>query len=142
MIMGIASLVFIPLLAIALVHFIWALGFNYPVKDEKTLAQTVAGFKDIEKMPPRIMSALVGAGILGAGIWVLAMADPMQSLTLTLGGAILALVFLGRGIFGYTKKWAELTPEQPFRTLDKKLYSPLCIAIGVGILSLVFWRVF
>ncbi len=140
--MGIAALVFIPLLAIALVHFIWALGFNYPAKDQKSLARTVAGFKGIEKMPPRIMSALVGIGILSAGIWVLAMADPMDSLILTLGGTILALIFLGRGIFGYTKKWAKITPEEPFRMLDKKIYSPLCIGIGAGILSLVFWRIF
>ncbi len=142
MIMGIASLVFIPLLAIALVHFIWALGFNYPVKDEKTLARTVAGFKDVKKMPPKTLSALVGAGVLGAGIWVLAMADPMDSSILTLGGAILALVFLGRGALGYTKKWEEITPEQPFRALDKKIYSPLCLAIGAGILFLTLWRIF
>ncbi len=138
--MGIASLVFVPLLSISLVHFVWALGFNYPVRDEKALARTVAGFKGIEKMPNRFLSALIGFATLFAGIWVLAMADPKESLILTLGGAILVLVFLGRGIIGYTKRWAELTPEEPFRTLDKKIYSPLCIFIGSGILFLVIWR--
>ena len=142
MISGIAALIFVPLLAIALVHFIWALGSTYPVKDSKTLAKTVAGFRDIEKMPPRILTAVVGLFILGAGIWVLAMADPMDSFTLTMGGIILTLIFLGRGIFGFTKKWAELTPEQPFRSLDKKLYSPLCVGVGIGILVIVLWRIF
>ena len=142
MIMGIAGLVFIPLLSVALVHFIWALGFNYPVKDEKILARTVAGFKGIEKMPPRFLSFLVGLGVLSAGIWVLAMADPAPNLVLTLGGVALSLGFLGRGFFGYTKRWAKITPEEPFRTLDKKFYSPLCIYIGVGILVLVVWRIF
>ena len=141
MIMGISSLVFIPLLAIAMVHFIWALGFNYPVKDEKILARSVAGFKGIEKMPPRFMSFLVGIGVLSAGIWVLAMADPAPNFILTLGGAVLALGFFGRGFFGYTERWAKITPEEPFRTLDKKFYSPLCIFIGAGVLFLVIWRV-
>ncbi len=142
MIMGISSLVFVPLLAIAIVHFLWALGFNYPVKDQKTLARTVAGFKDIEKMPPRLMSALVGIGVLSAGIWILAMADPAPNLTLTFGGIILAIIFLGRGLIGFTKKWAEITPEEPFRTFDRKFYSPLSIGIGLGTLILVLWRIF
>ncbi len=141
MIMGISSLVFVPLLAIAMVHFLWAFGFNYPVKDQKTLAHTVAGFKGNDTMPPRYISALVGILVLIAGIWVLAMADPAPSAILTSGGVVLTLVFLGRGVVGYTKRWAEITPKEPFRSLDKKFYSPLCLGIGVGILVLVLWRV-
>lgn len=141
MIMGIASLVFIPLLAISLVHLMWAFGSTYPVKSEKALAQTVAGFKGIEKMPPRLASFAVSAGALFAGIWALSMADPAPSSILTTGGIILSLVFLARGVFGYTKKWQALTPEEPFRAMDKKIYSPLCIFIGVGFLTLILWRV-
>jgi len=142
MIMGIASLIFVPMLAIAMVHFIWAFGFNWPVKDEKALARTVAGFKGIEKMPPRLLSAAVAIGVLFAGVWVLAMADPQPSFILSFGGAIIALGFFARGVIGYSKKWHEITPEQPFRKLDKKIYSPLCLFIGVGIFVLLLWRVF
>ncbi len=140
--MGIASLVFIPLLAISIVHLMWAFGSTYPVKSEKALAKTVAGFKGIEKMPPRLASFAVSVGTLFTGIWALSMADPAPSATLTIGGAILSLIFLGRGVFGYTKKWQALTPEEPFRSMDKKIYSPLCIALGLGFAFLVVWRMF
>ena len=47
-----------------------------------------------------------------------------------------ALVFLGRGIAGFTPAWRRLTPEQPFATLDVRYYSPLCLAIGTGFAAL------
>ena len=140
--MGISSLIFIPLLAISIVHLMWTFGSTYPTKSEKALAQTVAGFKGIEKMPPRLASLAVSIATLFAGIWALSMADPAPNTTLTLGGAILSLIFLARGIFGYTKKWQTITPEEPFRAMDRKIYSPLCIGLGLGFAFLVVWRVF
>lgn len=140
MIAGIASLVFIPLLAIAMVHFMWAFGSAWPAQDRKSLAHTVVGFKDIQHMPPRPLTALVAIMIFAAGIWALAMTDPNPSWLLTLVGAALSLVFLGRGIAGFTQKWRDLTPEEPFATFDRKLYSPLCIGLGLGFAFLAVWR--
>jgi len=140
MIAGISSLVFVPLLAVSLVHFLWAFGSNWPVNDQKTLARTVAGFKGIDHMPPRTVSASVAIAILFAGIWALFMSDPAPNHWLTLGGGAFALVFLGRGIAGFTKKWRALTPEEPFATFDRKLYSPLCLGVGTGFLLLTIWR--
>ena len=142
MIAGIASLVFIPLLSIAMVHMLWAFGSTYPVRDEKTLARTVAGFKDIEKMPPRPVSFFVSLLALGTGIWALALTDPAPSPILTLGGVLLTLVFLGRGIAGYTEKWRQMTPEEPFASMDRKIYSPLCLFIGTGFAVLTLLRLF
>lgn len=141
MITGIASLTFVPLLAIAMVHIMWAFGSTWPALDEKTLARTVAGFRDIENMPPRFMSAFVAIGVLTAGVWVLAMADPQESLLMTIGGAVFTAIFLGRGIISFTPQWREKTPEEPFRTMDRKFYSPLCIGIGLGFLVLTVWRI-
>ena len=142
MVAAIASLTFIPLLAISMVHLLWAFGLTYPAKDELTLARTVAGFRGIEKMPPRIASFGVAIATLVAGIWALALTDASPSLVLTGGGAVLALVFLVRGLVGFTRKWREMTPEEPFATFDRKLYSPLCIGIGLGFLVLTALRVF
>ncbi|MCF6326466.1 MAG: DUF3995 domain-containing protein [Devosiaceae bacterium] len=142
MLAGLASLIFIPLLAISIVHMAWAFGATYPVKDEKMLARTVAGFKNIEKMPPRLASFAVSLLAFGAGIWALALTDPNPSLLLTAGGVLLTLVFLVRGIIGYSKFWRELTPEEPFTSLDKKIYSPLFIFIGTGFLTLSALRIF
>lgn len=140
MISGIASLVFIPLLAISIVHLMWSFGSKWPAADEKALAQTVAGFKGVEKMPPRIVSFTVAVFIFFAGGWALFMTDPAPNNLLTLGGALLALIFLGRGIAGYTEQWRALTPEEPFATFDRKVYSPICLGVGSGFLFLTIWR--
>jgi hypothetical protein len=49
---------------------------------------------------------------------------------------MIGLVFLGRGIAGFTPWWRRLTPEQPFARLDQSLYSPLCLLIGLGFIVL------
>lgn len=140
MISGIASLVFIPLLSIFFVHIMWAFGSTYPVKDQKSLARTVVGFKGIEKMPPRLASFAVAIAVFAAGIWALAMTDTNPSMVLTLGGVVLALVFGLRGIVGFTPQWRAMTPEEPFAELDRRIYSPLCLCLGSGFAYLVYWR--
>lgn len=137
---GIASLIFIPLLAISMAHFLWAFGSTWPVQDHRTLARTVTGFRDAPGMPPRFISAAVAVLTLGAGIWALFMTDEAPNAVLTAGGVLLTLVFLGRGLAGYTPQWRELTPEEPFATFDTKLYSPLCIGLGLGFALLTYWR--
>ena len=140
MITGLSSLIFVPLLAVSMVHLLWAFGSAWPVNDEKILARTVAGFKNIEKMPPRLASLSVAVLVFGAGVIGLALSDPAPNLSLTLLGAASAMVFLARGAIGFSSKWAEITPEEPFRTLDRKVYSPLCLGIGACFLGLVLWR--
>ncbi len=142
MIPGIASLTFIPLLAISMVHMLWAFGASYPVKDQASLARTVAGFKGIDRMPPKMASFGMSLAALAAGIWALALTDESTSWVLTAGGIFLSLVFLGRGAMGYMKFWRELTPEEPFATLDKKFYSPLSLGMGLGFTILTALRIF
>jgi len=142
MIAGIASLTFIPMLAIAMVHLLWAFGSTYPAKTEASLARTVLGYKGVSRMQPKMVSLGMAFAILAAGIWGLALSDPAPDLVLTAGGIILALIFLGRGILGYTAWWRERTPEEPFASFDKKLYSPLCIGISLGYFTLVALRIF
>jgi hypothetical protein len=57
---------------------------------------------------------------------------------LQLAGAafFIALVFLGRGIAGFTSAWRRLTPEMPFARLDVRYYSPLCLVLGAGFIVL------
>ena len=140
MMAGIASLVFIPLLAVFFAHAIWTFGGTWPATDEQTLARTVVGTPGITRMPPRWMAGLVAILILGAGFWALFLSDPAPNSLLTLGGAVLAAIFLARGIAGYTTKWRALTPEEPFASFDKKVYAPLCLWVGVGFTILTIWR--
>jgi hypothetical protein len=90
---------------------------------------------------PRLPALAVALLVFAAGIIALAVADPVAGgLGLTLLGALLALVFIGRGILGYTPRWRAAFPVEPFATLDRRNYSPLCLVIGAGYLFLVLMR--
>ncbi|MDP1729752.1 MAG: DUF3995 domain-containing protein [Devosia sp.] len=139
--MLVAAVVFVPLLAVAIAHFVWSVGGTWPIRDEALLARTVVGLPGITRMPPRIMSFGVALATLAAGVAALALADDSGGgAWLTIIGALLAMVFLGRGAIGFTAAWRARFPEEPFATLDRKNYSPLCLAIGAGFLILVVLR--
>lgn len=139
--MLIAALMFIPLLAVSVAHLLWSIGQTWPIRNEKLLAQTVVGFRDIERMPPRLASLAVSIATLLAGILALALADhDSGGVMLTLLGLPVAAVFLARGAVGYTAWWAQKTPEPSFRFNDRRVYSPLCLFLGTGFIALVIMR--
>ena len=136
-----ASLMFVLLLSVAVAHLLWSIGRTWPIRDEKLLAQTVVGTRDIQKMPPRLASFAVAVAAFAAGILALSLADhDSGGMLLTLAGIALATIFLARGIAGYTPGWAARTPEPNFRLNDRRVYSPLCLLLGAGFLALVFMR--
>src|SRR6188768_1478599 len=105
--MLIAAFMFIVLLAVSTAHFLWSIGRTWPIREEKLLAQTVVGTAGIERMPPRLASFAVAVATLIAGIAALALADhDGNGQWLTIAGFGLALLFLARGIVGYTAWWA------------------------------------
>ena len=139
--MLIAAFMFIILLAVSTAHFLWSIGRTWPIRNEKLLAQTVVGFEGIEHMPPRLASFAVSLATLAAGVIALALADhDSGGLALSLVGLPLAAVFLARGIIGYTPWWAAKTPEPNFRLNDTRVYSPLCLFLGLGFVALVILR--
>ena len=139
--MLVGSLTFVPLLMVSLAHFVWAFGSTWPIRDEALLAQTVVGAPGITKMPNRFVTLLVSLLVFAAGIVALSMADHTSGgMPLTLIGVALAAIFIGRGILGYTPGWRARFPTEPFATLDRKNYSPLCLWIGAGFLILVLMR--
>lgn len=139
--MFIAAMMFIALFSVSLAHLLWSFGRTWPIRNEKLLAQTVVGFKDIERMPPRLASFVVAAATFTAGMFALALADhDSGGLLLELAGFGFAAVFLARGIVGFTSWWAGVTPEPNFRLNDRRVYSPLCLAIGLGFIALIVLR--
>lgn len=119
--------------AIAALHLAWAIGFWWPIRDEAALARAVVGTKDITRMPGAVPCALVAVavGFVASLPWTPGF--PFQKLLLT--GA--ALVFLGRGLVAYLPFWGNLSPEEPFRRLDRQVYAPLCLAIGACYLLII-----
>jgi Protein of unknown function (DUF3995) len=137
--------VLVPLTAISLLHLAWAFGSAFPCQDRETLVRTVVGRSGGgSSMPPGFSSALVAAATFLAALWPLIMQGwivksvpiPLQGL----GTIVLILVFLGRGVIGLTPWFRRLLPEEPFVTLNRKYYSPLCIALGLCYLILLFGK--
>jgi hypothetical protein len=139
--MLVGSLTFVPLLMVAFAHFLWSVGRTWPIKNETLLAQTVVGLPGITRMPNRLLTFVVSLLILAAGIVALGLADHTSGgWWLTLLGVLLSAVFIGRGVLGYTPGWRARFSTEPFATLDRKNYSPLCFWIGAGFLILVVMR--
>ena len=138
--MIVASVLFVPLLAIAIALVIWSMGGSWPIRDKALLPRAVIGRPAIDRVP-RLPAFLGAVAILAAGVVALALADPVAGgWPLTLAGALLAVAFLARGIAGYTDRWRAAFPVEPFATLDRRHYSPLSIVIGAGFALLVILR--
>ena len=139
--MLVGSLTFLPLFTVAFAHLLWAFGNTWPIRNETLLAQTVVGRAGITRMPNRLVTFVVALAIFAAGIAALSLADPVSGgVALTLLGVLLAIVFIARGVLGYTAGWRARFPTEPFATLDRKNYSPLCLWVGAGFLILVAMR--
>jgi hypothetical protein len=138
--MLIAAFMFIALLAVGIAHFLWSVGRSWPIRDPAMLAPAVIGVPGVTRVP-RLASFGVAVLVLVAGVFGLALADHTSGgWWLNAIGLVLAAVFLGRGAAGYTAWWQRRTPLEPFRTLDRRNYSPLCIGLGIGFLVLVILR--
>lgn len=141
MTMLVASLTFLPLLAVAFAHFLWSIGSTWPIRSEELLVRTVVGTEGARRMPNRGLTLLGAAAVLAAGIVALALADPVSGgIALDAAGLVLALVFLGRGVLAYTPDWRARHPVEPFASLDRRNYAPLCFWVGAGFLILVLMR--
>lgn len=122
----------LALLALAALHAYWGLGGVWPGHDRKSCARAVAGFRGIDRMPPPAACFAVAVALLAAGALALALERPPNAAATRLAGMGAALVFLVRGAAGFTPAWRRLTPELPFARNDRRLFSPLCLAIGAG----------
>lgn len=124
------------LLAVAALHAYWGLGGIWPGVDAASCARTVGGFPGATTMPGLGSCFTVAAALAIAALVALtaggAVATSLPSSLVNLATLAAALVFLGRGLAGFTPAWRRLTPEQPFAALDVRFYSPLCLTIGIG----------
>lgn len=141
MIAGLAVSIFVVLTIVALLHAYWAFGGRWPGHDEPSLARMVVGSKGIATMPARGPTLAVAVVIFLAGVVALARADlvpvPLPPMLRSVAVTVLAVVFLGRGIASFTLWFRASQSEEPFATLDRRLYGPLCLALGTGFAVLV-----
>ena len=138
--MLLAAVLALVLMAIAALHAYWGLGGVWPGADAASCARTVVGFAGATSMPGPGPSFAVAAALCFCAIVALVLggiiASPFPFFILGPAALAITLVFLGRGIAGYTRAWRRLTPLQPFARLDHFFYAPLCLLIGAGFFTL------
>lgn len=121
---------------LALAHVWWATGGIWPAASEPDLARAVIGDGRI-RMPPPWQCAAVALVLLAVAAWPwVVMAWPDNSLVL-IGSIVIGAVFFIRGAAGYGARWRARFTAEPFRTRDFYLYSPFCLALGVGFIALL-----
>jgi hypothetical protein len=139
-----ALIVFATLAAIAALHAAWGLRFFWPAATERKLVATVVGQKGRTKMPPPLACFIVAMALFLQGLIALLaagwLASPLSMPIESLLALLCALVFIGRGIAGFTSGWRARHSQQPFAALDREYYSPLCLALGAAFVLLSLHR--
>jgi Protein of unknown function (DUF3995) len=116
---------------LAFVTLLWSLGFVWPMRSEADLVRAVIGTKDRDQMPQAWPLALYPVLFMTAAIWPV-----WPSPWVSEGLAVLAAIFLARGVVTLTGLMAKICPEQPFATLDRRFYGPLSLALGLAFILL------
>jgi hypothetical protein len=115
--------------ATAAIHAAWALGWRWPGGTDAALAARVVGAGATLPRAPLIWAV---AGVLGASATVVAMVGAGRSEPLLRAGTWgIAAVLIARGaVFIPVHLIGGL--DSRFARLDLALYSPLCLALGLG----------
>src|SRR5882757_9075609 len=136
----IALAIFLLLTAIAGIHVAWGTGVRWPRKTEAELVTAVIGHRS-DRMPTPNQCYLAALAIFIPGAIALMLAGlvqtPLPPWLVLLAGTAAALVFAGRGIAGYVPVWRARHPREPFASLDRHYYSPLCLMLAAGLAVLL-----
>lgn len=122
------------LAGIGLLHALWGAGVTtWPGTDSRSLAETVVGGSTF----PSAGACYGVAGLLGTAAALVAMrprvVDPRAFALCQLGTKTVGSVLLVRGLGGMAVSATGVLEETAtFRRANLTLYSPLCIALGVG----------
>ena len=119
----------------AALHGAWAAGSTFPVADRTELAELVVG---TSKFPSRD-AAIAVAGLLSAAAGLVAIDSSTQLSSnrvgriVRLGTRTVATTLVLRGVGGLLFEVLHLgTATEAFRKWNLRLYSPLCLLLGLG----------
>lgn len=121
---------------LAMAHAWWATGRIWPVASASLLARAVIGDGRV-RMPPPWQCAAVALGLAAVAAWPWVVLRWPDSQIVLIGSIVIGAMFFLRGTAGYSPRWRGRFKDRPFRTLDFYVYSPLCLAVGVGFIKLL-----
>ena len=118
--------------AVAALHALWATGSSWPRQDHDSLADLVVGQRPF---PSRAATWTVAGMLAGASMTIARSAGATSAISLqhrrlvtVTSGALLL-----RGVAGLVVSAVGIGDStSEFRRWDLRLYSPLCIALGLG----------
>ena len=139
-----AVMVFLLLAAVAALHAAWGFGLRWPAEDERDLVALVVGATGRTRMPAMAECLAAAAAILAAGLIALAAAGlvavPISPVLLTTVAALVAAVFAARGLAAYLPGWRQRFSQEPFATLDRSWFGPLCLLLALAFAFLAAGR--
>jgi hypothetical protein len=114
---------------LAALHAAWGLGASWPLADRDALADAVIGRADV---PPSGACWAVAGALGAAAAFVDGRPRALPHLRRA-GAAGVVLVLTGRGLLGLAGRTDVVSPGSSsarFRELDRRRYSPLCLALA------------
>lgn len=122
--------------AAAAVHVAWATGSPWPAVDQDELADLVVGRRPFPSAG--LTWGVVGLLTLAAGITAAASTTASQRRWVRRGARGVGTVLLARGVAGLVVSGTRITNSTAaFRHHDLRVYSPLCIVLGIAALGSV-----
>jgi hypothetical protein len=141
----IAVAIFLLLTAIAALHAAWGFGLRWPAREERSLVALVIGATGQTRMPGLAQCLLAAAAIFAAGVVALLLAGvarvPLPPGFVTLIGVLVFFVFAGRCIAAYIPAWRRRFAQEPFASMDRTWYGPLCLLLAIGFFAITIGRV-
>jgi len=140
-----AVMVFLLLAAIAGLHAAWGFGMRWPAEDERDLVALVVGATGRTRMPSLAECLAAAAAIFIPGLVALAaaglIAAPVSPGLLAAVAALVAAVFAARGFAAYLPAWRRRFAQEPFATLDRSWFGPLCLLLALAFAFLATGRI-
>jgi hypothetical protein len=122
------------LLAIAALHAMWGRGSTFPFADRDQLNDTVVG----RTATPSPAACYGVAGLLSAASALVAGLPTRRSWLRRTGVKTVAVTLGARAALGFAGKTALVSPgsvSPKFTATDKRVLSPLCLALALGAAS-------
>lgn len=119
------------LLSLAGLHVLWGLGSSFPFSDPDDLTDAVIGRPSV----PSAEACFAVAGALTIAAALVADVPRLPRGVQRLGVTGVGVVLASRAGLGFSGRTDAVSPgsvSTRFRRLDRRVYSPLCLALAAG----------